>query len=102
MHRAAGFVDEHRRNAERWDLAGVVRELRETVGFHVAGSNEDPFEPRQIVAARERLSPFGVDIRTFPGGHLTTFEHPELLANAIGELADAHGVGITTTKESMT
>jgi pimeloyl-ACP methyl ester carboxylesterase len=93
MHRGAGFVDEHRRNAERWDLAAVVRELRDTVAFHVAGSEEDPFEPRQIVAARERLAPFGVDIRTFPGGHLTTAEHPELLADAIRELADARGVG---------
>ena len=64
-----------------------------TVAFHIAGSEEDPFEPRQIVAARERLVPFGVDIRTFPGGHLTTAEHPELLAAAIQELADAHGVG---------
>ena len=93
MHRAAGFVDEHRRNTERWDLAAIVRELGDTVAFHIAGSEEDPFEPRQIVAARERLAPFGVDIRTFPGGHLTTSEHPELLADAIRELAASHGVG---------
>jgi pimeloyl-ACP methyl ester carboxylesterase len=96
MHRAAGFVDEHRRNAERWDLAAIVRELGNTVAFHIAGSEEDPFEPRQIVAARERLAPFGVDIRTFPGGHLTTSEHPQLLADAIRELADAHRVGHPT------
>ena len=93
MHRAAGFVDEHRRNAERWDLAAIARELRDSVAFHVAGSEEDPFEPRQIVAARERLGPLGVDIKRFPGGHLTTAEHPELLADAIRELADAYGVG---------
>jgi pimeloyl-ACP methyl ester carboxylesterase len=93
MHRAAGFVGEHRHNATRWDLAAIVRELRDTVAFHVAGSEEDPFEPRQIVAARERLAPLGVDIRTFPGGHLTTSEHPKLLANAIRGLARAHGVG---------
>jgi pimeloyl-ACP methyl ester carboxylesterase len=93
MHRAAGFVDEHRRNAERWDLAAIARELRDTVAFHVAGSEEDPFEPRQIVAARERLAPLGVDIQWFPGGHLTTSEHPELLADAIRGLARIHGVG---------
>jgi pimeloyl-ACP methyl ester carboxylesterase len=93
MHRAAGFVDEHRRNATRWDLAAIVRDLGDTVAFDVAGSEEDPFEPRQIIAARERLAPFDVDIRTFPGGHLTTFEHPQLLAGAIRELADGHGVG---------
>jgi pimeloyl-ACP methyl ester carboxylesterase len=95
MHRAAGFVDEHRRNAKRWDLAAIVRALETTVAFHIAGSEDDPFEPRQIIAARERLAPFGVDVRMFPGGHLTTSEHPELLADAIRELADAHGVGET-------
>jgi pimeloyl-ACP methyl ester carboxylesterase len=95
MHRGAGFVDEHHRNEERWDLAGIVRELGNTVAFHIAGSEEDPFEPRQIVAARERLAPFGVDIRRFPGGHLTTSEHPKLLADAIRELANAHDVGQT-------
>ncbi|HEY3725585.1 MAG TPA: alpha/beta hydrolase [Solirubrobacteraceae bacterium] len=93
LHRGAGFVGEHRRNAERWDLAAIVRELGDTVAFYVAGSEEDPFEPRQIVAARGRLAQLGVDIRTFPGGHLTTSEHPRLLAEAIRELAAAHGVG---------
>lgn len=93
LHTAAGFVDEHRRNAARWDLASLVRELGDTVTFHIAGSEEDPFEPRQIVAARERLAPSGVDIRMFPGGHLTTAEHPDLLADAIRELATVHRVG---------
>jgi pimeloyl-ACP methyl ester carboxylesterase len=93
MHRAAGFAAEHRRNASRWDLVAIVRELRDTVAFHVAGSEEDPFEPRQIIAARERLGPLGVDIQWFPGGHLTTSEHPELLADAIRGLARAHGMG---------
>jgi pimeloyl-ACP methyl ester carboxylesterase len=93
MHRAAGFVDEHRRNATRWDLAAIARELRDTVAFHVAGSEEDPFEHRQIVGARERLAPLGVDIQWFPGGHLTTSEHPDLLADAIRGLARADGVG---------
>ncbi len=96
LHRAAGFVDEHRRNAERWDLAAIVRELGDTVAFHIAGGEEDPFEPRQILAARERLAPLGVEIRTLPGGHLTTSEHPQLLADIIRELADAHGVGQPT------
>jgi pimeloyl-ACP methyl ester carboxylesterase len=97
LHSGAGFVDEHRRNAARWDLAALVRELHDRVAFHVAGSEEDPFEPRQIVAARKRLAPFGVDIRMFPGGHLTTAEHPRLLAEAIRQLADRHGVGQATT-----
>jgi pimeloyl-ACP methyl ester carboxylesterase len=87
MHRAAGFVDEHRANAERWDLARLYLALRHTVQFHIAGSGEDPYESRQIVAARERLGADGPDIRLFPGGHMTTSEHPDLLAQAIRELA---------------
>jgi pimeloyl-ACP methyl ester carboxylesterase len=96
MHRAAGFVHEHRRNAERWDLAAIARELGDKVAFHIAGSEEDPFEPRQIVAARERVAALGVDIQWFPGGHLTTSEHPGLLADAIREIARSHGVGQAT------
>ena len=53
--------------------------------------DEDPFEPRQIVAARKRLAPLGVET-VFPGGHLTTSEQPELLAHAIRGLARVHGV----------
>jgi pimeloyl-ACP methyl ester carboxylesterase len=93
MHRAAGFVEEHRRNATRWDLEAIVREFDDAAGFHIAGSEEDPFEPRQITAARRRIGPLGADIQWFPGGHLTTWEHPELLADAIRGLARAHGVG---------
>jgi hypothetical protein len=93
LHRGAGFVDERRRNAERWDLAAIVRELGDTVAFHVAGSEEDPFEARQSVAARERRGPFGVEIQWFPGGHLTASEHPDLLADAIRGVARAQGVG---------
>lgn len=102
MHRAAGFVGEHRRNAERWDLAAIARELQGTVAFRVAGSQEDRFEPRQIIAARRRLAPFGVDIQRFPGGHLTTFEHPELLADAIRDMARAHGAGRTIDHPTLT
>ena len=86
----------HRRNAARWDLAAIARELRDTVAFHIAGSEEDPFEQRQIAAARKRLARLGVDIEWFPGGHLTTAEHPELLADAIRGLARVHGVGDRT------
>ena len=101
LHSGAGFVDEHRRSAARWDLAAVVRELHATVAFHIAGSEEDPFEPHQIIAARTRLAPFYVDIRMFPGGHLTTAEYPHLLAEAIRELADMHGVGEATISHNQ-
>ena len=86
MSRAAGFVDEHQAHAERWDLARLFRAMRDTVAFHVVGSELDPFEAKQIGAAKERLGKDGLDIRVVPGGHLTTSEHPDILAELILEL----------------
>jgi pimeloyl-ACP methyl ester carboxylesterase len=36
-------------------------------------------------------------ILTFLGGHLTTSEHPDLLAAAIRDIAERHGVGTPAT-----
>jgi pimeloyl-ACP methyl ester carboxylesterase len=94
-HNAAGFVGEHRRHAQRWDLAAIARDLDGTVAFYVGGSEEDPYEHRQIPAARERVP--GAQILTFPGGHLTTGEHPDLLAAAIRDIAVRHGVAAPAT-----
>jgi pimeloyl-ACP methyl ester carboxylesterase len=90
-HNAAGFVAEHRRHASRWDLAAIARDLDGTVALYVGGSDEDPYEHRQITATRERVSQ--AEILTFPGGHLATSEHPDLLAAAIRDVAERHGVG---------
>jgi pimeloyl-ACP methyl ester carboxylesterase len=91
LHHAAGFVGEHRRYAQRWDLAAIARDLGGTVALYVAGSDEDPYEHRQIPATRERVPQ--AEVLTFPGGHLTTSEHPDLLAAAIRDIAVRHGVG---------
>jgi len=91
MHNAAGFNAEHRRHADRWDLAAIARDTGGTVAFYVAGSDEDPYEHRQIPATRQRVPQ--AEILTFPGGHLTTSEHPDLLAAAIRHIAERHGVG---------
>ena len=90
-HNAAGFVAEHRRHAQRWDLAAIARELDGAVALYVGGSDEDPYEHRQIAATRERVP--HAEILSFPGGHLTTSEHPDLLAAAIRDIAARHGVG---------
>jgi pimeloyl-ACP methyl ester carboxylesterase len=95
VHNAAGFVGEHRRHAQRWDLAAIARELDGTVALYVGGSQEDPYERRQIPAARERVPQ--AEVLTFPGGHLTTGEHPDLLAAAIRDIAARHGVGAPAT-----
>ncbi len=94
-HLAAGFVEEHRRHAQRWDLAAIARDLDDTVAIYVGGSEEDSYEHRQIPATRERVP--RAEILTFPGGHLTTSEHADLLAAAIREVAERHGVGTPAT-----
>jgi pimeloyl-ACP methyl ester carboxylesterase len=91
LHRAAGFTAEHRRHARRWDLAAIAGDLGGTVALYVGGSDEDPYEHRQIQATRERVPQ--ARILAFPGGHLTTSEHPDLLAAAIRSVAERHGVG---------
>ncbi len=91
LHNAAGFVAEHRRHARRWDLAAIARDLDGTVALYVGGSDEDPYEHRQVPATRERVPQ--AEVLTFPGGHLTTSEHPDLLAAAIRDIAVRHGVG---------
>jgi pimeloyl-ACP methyl ester carboxylesterase len=95
LHRGAGFTAEHRRHARRWDLAAIARDLGGTVALYVGGSDEDPYEHRQIQATRERVPQAG--ILAFPGGHLTTSEHPGLLAAAIRDIAERHGVGTPAT-----
>jgi pimeloyl-ACP methyl ester carboxylesterase len=95
LHNAAGFVIEHRRHAQRWDLAAIAGEFDETVALYVGGSDEDAYEHRQIPAVRERVPE--AKVLTFPGGHLTTSEHPDLLAAAIRDIAARHGVGTAST-----
>jgi pimeloyl-ACP methyl ester carboxylesterase len=89
LHNGARFVDEHKVHATRWDFARLYHALSGSVEFCIAGSTDDPYEPHQIVEARTRLGATGLDIRMFPGGHLTTSEHPDLLAAVINEQASA-------------
>jgi pimeloyl-ACP methyl ester carboxylesterase len=86
LHRAAGFVEEHKANADRWDLRRLYLPVRDSTIFVVAGSEADPYEHKQIVAARARLGSQGLRVRMFPGGHMTTSEHPDLLAEEIVEV----------------
>jgi pimeloyl-ACP methyl ester carboxylesterase len=99
LHNAAGFVSEHRRHARRWDLAAIARDLDGTVAFYIGGSDEDPYEHRQVAATRERVP--RAEILTFPGGHLTTSEHPDLLAAAIRDISARHGVGTPSSERNL-
>jgi hypothetical protein len=81
----AGYVDEHREQAARWDLARIAAELGEAVRLHVVGCSDDRFEARQLRLARERLG-HALESTELPGGHLATAEQPRRLADLIEDL----------------
>lgn len=80
---AAGFVDDHKAQGDRLDFGRLFKAYRERFPFLVGGSDEDPFEHRQIDLSQERLGNLGLEIERLPGGHLTTHEQPEALAALI-------------------
>ena len=84
---AAGFVADHEAQGDRLDFGALFKAYRDRFPFLVGGSDEDPFEHRQIDLARERLGKFGLKIERLPGGHLTTHEQPEALAALITKFA---------------
>ncbi len=86
ISKSADFVDYHKRNSKRLNLERLFHASRDAVSFHVVGSEEDQIEGQQAVAARERLGAYGLDVRILPGGHLSTSEHPDLLAQIIQEV----------------
>lgn len=85
MSLGAGFVDEHKANTKHWDFKRLYLALQGAVSFLIVGSEQDPFERKQIVKARKRLGDQGLDVRTIPGGHLSTSEQPRRLAALINE-----------------
>ncbi|HLJ58236.1 MAG TPA: alpha/beta hydrolase [bacterium] len=92
---AAGFVADHKAQGDRLDLGRLFKAYRDQFPFLVGGSDEDPFEHRQVDLAQERLGKLGLQIERVPGGHLSTHEQPEALATLIAKFA--HGL---STKES--
>jgi pimeloyl-ACP methyl ester carboxylesterase len=82
---AAGFVADHKAQRDRLDFESLFKAYRDQFPFLVGGSDEDPFEHRQVDLAQERLSKLGLEIARLPGGHLTTNEQPEALANLIAK-----------------
>ena len=80
---AAGFVADHRAQGNRLDFGDLFKAYRDQFPFLVGGSEEDPFEHRQVALAQERLGQLGLRIERLPGGHLTTNEQPEAFAALI-------------------
>ena len=85
LARAAGFAAEHKAERDRLDFGRLFTAYRGQFPILVGGSEEDPFEHRQIDLARERLGKLGLQIERLPGGHLTTHEQPEALAALIAK-----------------
>ncbi len=83
LSRAAGFVAAHRAQRERLDFGRLYNAYHDQFPFFVGGSDEDPFEHRQVTLSQERLGTSGLAVARLPGGHLTTWEQPEALADLI-------------------
>jgi len=79
----AGFAADHKAQGDRLDFGRLFKAYRGQFPFLVGGSDEDPFERRQIDLSQERLSKLGLRIERLPGGHLTTHEQPDALAALI-------------------
>jgi hypothetical protein len=82
---AAGFVADHKAQGDRLDFGRLFKAYRDQFPFLVGGSDEDPFEHRQVDLAQERLGNLGLRIERLPGGHLTTNEQPEAMAALIAQ-----------------
>src|SRR5499427_10738603 len=83
---AARFVvDDHKAQGDRLDFGQLFRAYHNQFPFLVGGSDEDPFEHRQVDLAQEQLGKLGLQIARLPGGHLTTHEQPEALAALVAE-----------------
>ncbi|HEX3465821.1 MAG TPA: alpha/beta hydrolase [Candidatus Elarobacter sp.] len=89
---AAGFVADHKAQGDRLDFARLFAAYRDRFPFVVGGSDEDPFEKRQVVLAQERLGAQGLRTVRLPGGHLTTNEQPAALAQLVADFQ----AGLTT------
>ena len=86
LSKSAGFLKDHLQNPDRLNLSRLYLNAKDQVSFHIVGSADDQIEGRQAVLAQERLGAEGLDVRILPGGHLSTSEHPERLAEIIAEV----------------
>ena len=78
----AGFAADHQAQGDRLDFGELFKAYHGEFPFLVGGSEEDRFEHRQVDLA-ERLASLGLQIERLPGGHLTTSEQPQALADLI-------------------
>ena len=63
----AGFVADHKAQGDRLDFGQLFKAYRDQFPFLVGGSDEDPFEHRQVDLAEERLGKLGLEIERLAG-----------------------------------
>jgi pimeloyl-ACP methyl ester carboxylesterase len=85
LARAAGFAADHKAQGGRLDFGRLFMFYHDQFPFLVGGSDQDPFEYRQVGLAQKRLGKLGLRVERLPGGHLTTNEQPEALAALIAK-----------------
>src|SRR5262249_8572901 len=73
----AGFVADHKAQGDRLDFGSIFKAYRDELPFMVGGSDEDPFEHRQVDLARERLGQPGIKKQRVPRRHPPPEEAPE-------------------------
>lgn len=88
MSAGAGFVREHFRQKTRWDFKRLFVSTQNEIRWCLVASEKDPFERKQVRKAEKRLRAYAPDTRWLPGGHLTTSEHPDLMAEIIHDITD--------------
>src|SRR6266568_6040742 len=99
---AAGFVADHKAQGDRLDFGRLFKAYGGEFPFLVGGSDEDPFEHRQVDLAQERLGKLGLQIERLPGGHLTTNEQPEALAALIAKFERGLAKNAASLRERLT
>src|SRR5262249_18961521 len=62
----AGFVADHKAQGDRLDFGRLFMAYRDQFPFLVGGSDEDPFEHRQVDLAQERFGKLGLQIERLP------------------------------------
>jgi hypothetical protein len=73
----AGFMADHKAQGDRLDFGGLFKAYRSKFPFLVGGSDQDPFEHRQVDLAQERLGKLGLQIERQPqalGALIAKFE----------------------------
>lgn len=88
---ASRYMEEHKANANRWDLVQVYNMTRRLgITFKIVGSEQDRFEAKSFALAKELLEgKDGIQFETFSGGYYVCWEHPHRVADLIDGMAMA-------------